>query len=160
MNKAVFFDRDGVINKEVGDYVWQLENFIINDGVAEFMMDLQQRNFLIIVITNQGGIAKGLYSKEEVEYLHLHLERVLKNKGITIDEIYYCPHHPEEGNCLCRKPGSQLTEKAIARFNIDPSRSYFIGDRQRDIDSGEAAGVKGILVESNQPLKTISHLIQ
>lgn len=160
MNKAVFFDRDGVINKEVGDYVWQLENFIINDGVAEFMMDLQQRNFLIIVITNQGGIAKGLYSKEEVEYLHLHLERVLKNKGITIAEIYYCPHHPEEGNCLCRKPGSQLTEKAIARFNIDPARSYFIGDRQRDIDAGEAAGVKGILVESNQPLKTISHLIQ
>lgn len=160
MNKAVFFDRDGVINKEVGDYVWQLENFIINDGVAEFMMDLQQRNFLIIVITNQGGIAKGLYSKEEVEYLHLHLERVLKNKGITIAEIYYCPHHPEEGNCLCRKPGSQLTEKAIARFNIDPARSYFIGDRQRDIDAGEATGVKGILVESNQPLKTISHLIQ
>jgi D-glycero-D-manno-heptose 1,7-bisphosphate phosphatase len=75
---------------------------------------------------------------------------------ITFLEIYYCPHHPDyNGNCLCRKPGSQMIEKAIARFNIDPSQSYFIGDKQRDVDAGSAVGVKGILVESNPDLLKI-----
>ena len=85
--------------------------------------------------------------------MHHYLEEEMLKYDIHFEEIYYCPHHPDyNGNCLCRKPGSQMLEKAIARFNIDPSQSYFIGDKQRDVDAGSAVGVKGILVESNPDL--------
>src|SRR5947207_2404122 len=114
MNKAIFLDRDGVINKERGDYNYLLEDFILND-IAEPLLEFQKRGYLLIVISNQSGIGKGLYTHEQVDYLHLHLQRVLKNKGITLTEIYYCPHHPTTSNCLCRKPDSLLLEKAIAR---------------------------------------------
>jgi len=100
-----------------------------------------------------------VYTKENTEYLHLHLERVLKNHGIGLTEIYYCPHHPDFSNCLCRKPGSLLLEKAIARFDIDAARSYFIGDALRDEEAGKKAGVKTIRVEPNSPLMNVIHLV-
>ena len=82
------------------------------------------------------------------------------DEGIVIEEVYYCPHHDSTGKCLCRKPGSLLVEKAIARFDIDASRSYFIGDRERDIIAGQSAGTKGILVEVNSDLRKILPLIE
>jgi len=157
--KAIFLDRDGVINKERGDYTWLLEDFKINDGLIEALKIFQQKGFMLIVISNQSGIAKGIYSKEDVEYLHLHLLRVLKNRGVELEEIYYCPHHPEKGKCLCRKPDSLLLEKAIARFSLDAAKSYFIGDAQRDIEAGTKAGVKTIKVEPNSSLLNVTHLV-
>jgi D-glycero-D-manno-heptose 1,7-bisphosphate phosphatase len=155
-NKAVFLDRDGVLNREQGNYVMHLEDFIINDGVVEALKIFQEKNYLLIVISNQGGISKGICTKEEVDYLHLHLQRMLKNKGIILQEVYYCPHHPENTNCICRKPDSQLLEKAMARFGIDASSSYFIGDAERDMVAGEKAGVQTIRVEVNQSLLEIT----
>jgi len=158
--KAVFLDRDGVLNKELGDYVCRLEDFKVLEHNFAPLKVLQERGFLLIVITNQGGIAKNWYSEEILGQMNKHLKDTFMQQGIELSEIYYCNHHPEyNGKCLCRKPGSMMLEKALARFNIDPSRSYFIGDRERDILAGEAAGVKGILIDSDQPISEIMEQI-
>jgi len=108
--------------------------------------------YLLIIVSNQSGIGRGLFKIEDTEKLHASLLKKLKKENIHIEEIYYCVHHPETGNCLCRKPDSLNVEKALARFNIDPFLSYFIGDKERDVLAGEKVGVKGILMESNSSL--------
>ena len=156
MNKAIFLDRDGIINEEIGDYVKRFEDFKLLPHLAETLKNYQSQGFLIIVITNQGGLAKGLYTLTELNKMHQYFLNEMEKAGVKITEIYYCPHHPDfNGNCLCRKPGSLLVEKAMARFDIDPKASYFIGDRPRDAEAGEKVGVKGILVPSNTLLKDI-----
>ena len=159
-NKAIFLDRDGVLNRERGDYTWLLEDFVLNEGVVEALSEFQRRGYLLIVISNQGGIAKGMYTAAETDYLHLHLDRVLRNKGIELAEIYYCPHHPSTGNCLCRKPGSLLLEKALARFRLDAGLSYFIGDTQRDAEAGARAGVTPILIQPNSSLMEVLSVVK
>lgn len=149
MNKVVFLDRDGVINKDNGDYTFLITDFFILDGVYEALKEFINKGYLLIVITNQGGIAKGLYGHEEVRLLHEFMTQELAKNQIVIQEIYYCPHHPDISNCLCRKPGSLLLEKAIARFQIDAEKSYFIGDRDRDMEAGGRAGVQLVKMETN-----------
>ena len=158
--KAIFLDRDGVINRERGDYTWLLEDFIINEGVMDALREFQSRGYRLVVISNQGGIAKGLYTKEQADYLHLHLRRVFENSGVLLDEIYYCPHHPSVSNCLCRKPGSLLIEKALARFRLDASQCTFIGDAQRDADAAKQAGVRGIVIPPNSDLRQTLALVE
>lgn len=161
MNKAIFLDRDGIINVEIGDYIKRFEDFTLIPNLGEALSQLKAKGYLFVVITNQGGLAKNLYSVVELDKMHAFLEAEMLKYDIKFEEIYYCPHHPDyNGKCLCRKPGSQMIEKAIARFNIDPSQSYFIGDKQRDVDAGNAVGVKGILVESNPDLlKVVSGIV-
>lgn len=159
-NRAVFLDRDGVLNKELGDYVCRAEDFQILEHNFEPLKELQRRGYLLIVITNQGGLAKGWYSEDELAAMHEKLRTAYRENGIELAEIYYCRHHPEyNSKCLCRKPGSLMLEKAAARFEVEPSKSYFIGDRERDVLAGEAAGVKGILIDSDQPISEVLHLI-
>jgi D-glycero-D-manno-heptose 1,7-bisphosphate phosphatase len=162
MNKAVFIDRDGVVNSDEGlYYIHKKEDFKLNEGIVQNISFLKKAGFLVIIISNQGGIGKGLYSIEDTETLHTILLSEVKSFGFGIDEIYYCPHHPESGNCLCRKPDSLLIEKALARFNIDPKKSYLIGDSKRDIEAAEKVGVKGILVPKNKNIKeTCAQIIQ
>ena len=152
--KAVFLDRDGVINVERG-YTHRLEDFVILPDLMEVLQLLQKNGYLLIVISNQSGIAKGLYKQAEVEVLHKYMTEEFGKKGIKLSEIYYCVHHPDVSNCICRKPDSLFVEKGLARFNIDASKSYFIGDKERDTEAAEKAGVKGILIEANISLKTI-----
>ena len=160
IRKAVFLDRDGVLNKELGDYVCKIEDFKVLEHNFLALKELQSRGYLLIVITNQGGLAKGWYSEETLGLMHDHLRTTYADHGIHLADIYYCRHHPEyNGNCLCRKPGSIMLEKAIARFSIDAGSSYFIGDRERDVIAGEAAGVKGILINSDQPIGEILNMI-
>lgn len=147
--KAVFLDRDGVINRERGEHTWRLEDFEILPQVAEALKALHAAGWLTIVISNQSGVALGLYTLRDVEELHRYLHHRLAEAGTALDAVYYCPHHPDHGRCLCRKPGSLLLERAIARHGIDPARSIMIGDRERDVQAAEAAGVKGALVEAN-----------
>ncbi len=149
---AIFLDRDGVLIKERGDYTWLLEDVKINKNVPEALQQFSNVGFLLIVISNQAGIGKGLYTQQDADYIHLHIARNLAMSGITITEFYYCPHHPTTTKCLCRKPDSLLLEKAIARFNIDPKKSYFIGDADRDIEAGQKAGVASIKIEPNGDL--------
>ena len=145
MNKAIFLDRDGVLNLDFRNYHFRLDDFTILPGVFDVLKTFQQKGYLLIIISNQGGIGKGLYKISDTEKLHKFLIDEAFNNGVTFTEIYYCTHHPETSNCICRKPESLLVEKSIARFNINPSKSYFIGDRERDVQAGEACGVKGIL---------------
>jgi D-glycero-D-manno-heptose 1,7-bisphosphate phosphatase len=155
MTKAVFFDRDGVINYEIGNYVYAIDKFKINNGVIEFIQLLQKEAFIIIIITNQGGIAKKLYTRKDVEKLHDHMLQCFKKNNIHIDEIYYCPHHRISERCICRKPDSLMLEKAMARFNIDPTKSYFIGDKETDYEAGLKAGLNAIKIEKNANLMNI-----
>ena len=111
MNKAVFLDRDGVLIRERGEYNYLPEHFIINEGVIEALKFLQSRNFLLIVVSNQSGVAKGVYTIDDVEQIHKKLQNIFEENGITLSEIYYCPHHPDSGLCLCRKPLPQMLEK-------------------------------------------------
>lgn len=155
-NKAVFLDRDGVLNKELGDYVCRVEDFHVLEHNFKPLKQLQDNGYILIVITNQGGLAKGWYTKDTLDGMHRHLKETYQLNGVTFAEIYYCNHHPEyNGKCLCRKPGSLMLEKALARFDIDPSLSYFIGDRERDVIAGELAGIKGILINSDQPISEV-----
>lgn len=152
MNKAVLLDRDGVINRERDGYTYRIEDFVILPDVVQALKTLEQKGYLLIIISNQSGIAKGVFSMSDVEKLHAHLLAQLVKEDIDIKEIYYCPHHPEFGSCICRKPDSLLVEKALARFNIDRTKSYFIGDKERDVLAGKKVGVQGILIDSNSSL--------
>lgn len=154
MNKAIFLDRDGVINEERG-YTFELKHFKILPDVMDVLRLFIEKGYFLIVVSNQSGIAKGLYKQTDVEMLHAHLIKELKKNNITLNEIYYCIHHPDVSNCICRKPDSLFIEKALARFEIDPLQSYFIGDKERDIQAAEKAGVRGILIEANSPLKNV-----
>jgi D-glycero-D-manno-heptose 1,7-bisphosphate phosphatase len=153
--KAIFLDRDGVINYDLLDYTWRIKDFRFLPGVFEACAEFIRKGYLLIVITNQGGIAKGIYDHEHVKVLHEHMIEVFTKANVPLTEIYYCPHHDAIEKCLCRKPGSLMVEKALARFDIDPSQSYFIGDRDRDIKCGENAGVKGILVHVNSDMRQV-----
>lgn len=157
-NKAIFLDRDGVINVERG-YTHRLEDFVILPDLTEVLQLLQEKGYLLIIVSNQSGIAKELYVQKDVEMLHEHLLKEFKKNNITLSEIYYCVHHPDVSRCICRKPDSLFIEKALARFDIDAATSYFIGDKERDIQAAEKAGVKGILIEANSSLKLILNRI-
>lgn len=156
MKKAIFLDRDGTLNNN-GDhyYVWRREELLINPGVYEALTELQSRGYMLIVVSNQGGVSKGEFGREDVEDLHAHLRALLEKQGVRLDEIYYCPHHPEAEACLCRKPQGLMIQKAMARFGIDPSSSWMIGDALRDVEAGKAAGVRTLQVEPNADLRKV-----
>lgn len=149
---ALFLDRDGVINRERGSHTWRLEDFEILPGVAEAVKAAHAAGKRVVVVTNQSGIGLGFYGHGDVEELHDYLHRQLALRGTYLDAVYYCPHHPTQGRCLCRKPGSLLVERALSRFGIDPLLSLMVGDRERDVEAAARAGVRGVLVEPNQPL--------
>lgn len=149
MNKVVFLDRDGVINQEMGDYVYQWTDFHFISGIFPTLRLLQEYDYQFIIITNQGGIAKGLYTAADVVALHQKMLARFKEEGIHITAVYYCPHHDSIAPCLCRKPQGLMLEKAIAKYAVDPAASFMIGDKESDVAAGEAAGVKGILIKSN-----------
>jgi D-glycero-D-manno-heptose 1,7-bisphosphate phosphatase len=150
MNKAVFLDRDGVINKEIGDYIKRKENFELLPHAIKHIVELYKKGFLIIVITNQGGIAKRFYTKAQLEEMHAFMQATIEQAGGLITEVFYCPHHPDFGLCLCRKPASLLAQKALSKYTIDAAQSIFIGDKQRDVDCAEGAGIKGFLINENE----------
>ena len=158
-NKAVFLDRDGVLNREMGDYVCRIEDFHILDNFNA-LKTLQKKGYLLLVATNQGGLAKSWYTEAELAKMHDHLKVVYHDHGVVIDDIFYCPHHPDfTGDCDCRKPKPGLLIQGIIKYNIDPARSYFIGDRERDVEAATAAGVTGILINSDQPIEEVLNLI-
>ncbi len=150
MQKVLFLDRDGVINHDPGDYTQSLETFILLPEILDRLKLWYETGYKLVVITNQAGIAKGLYDREEVEKMHQYLQDSAKQKGFDFLAFYYCPHHPEiNGKCLCRKPGSVLIEKAIKRFDVDKFNSLMIGDKDRDLVAASSAGIKGFKVNCN-----------
>jgi D-glycero-D-manno-heptose 1,7-bisphosphate phosphatase len=160
MEKAIFFDRDGVINNNKDMYyISEPEHLILNIGIIEALKTFQDHHFILIIISNQSGISKKIYSKEDCDRVHDRLRKVLSREGIRITEIYYCPHHPEVENCLCRKPGNLLFEKALARFNIDPDLSWMIGDNETDIMAAKKTGLRTILINPNEDIRKYLHSV-
>ncbi|MBC8154318.1 MAG: HAD family hydrolase [Bacteroidetes bacterium] len=154
MKKCVFLDRDGVLNEDRTDYVYRIEDLIIPDGVAEGLRLLKDAGYMLIVITNQAGIAKGLYTRHDVMRCYDYLQ---EQCGHLLDDIYYCPHHPDyDTQSLRRKPDSLLLEKAIAKYQIDVQDSWMVGDRMGDIKAGQRVGVRTIHIAHQQSSEFMS----
>ena len=173
MNKAIFLDRDGVINKHLG-FLRKSEEFELIPGVAEAIKTVNESGYLAIVVTNQPVIARGECTWEELQQIHDKMETLLGKEGAFLDGIYICPHHKDKGfegerpeykfDCSCRKPKPGLLLQAAQDFNIDLSQSYMIGDSSTDIAAGQNAACKeSILIETNCEnalLNTIRHICQ
>lgn len=150
---AVFLDRDGTINEEVG-YMDRLEKLKLIPVAAEAIRLINSSGMRAVVVTNQSGVARGLFDEAFVETVHVRLREMLRVEGAFLDGIYFCPHHPTEGRerylltCDCRKPAPGLLLQAAADLNLDPVRSYMVGDTLKDIEAGIRAGARGILVRT------------
>lgn len=153
LNKAIFLDRDGTINREV-DFLRRVEDLRLLPKAASAIMLLRDLGFLVIVISNQSGIARGILTAADLETLQEELARRLKAKGAAIDAFYHCPHHPDGAvkdlaiECSCRKPAPALFKKAAEDFGVDFSSSYAIGDRLRDLIAPKELGCGAILVRT------------
>lgn len=157
MKRAVFLDRDGTINIEK-DYLYQIRDFEFIPGTEEAIRLLNQAGFMVIVVTNQSGVARGYYTEEDVESLHRHIDRELGKYGAHVDAWYYCPHHNSgRGSyalpCNCRKPLPGMLRKAAERYGIDLGNSFMIGDKLADVEAGLAAGCSTILVRTGYGAK-------
>ena len=144
--KCVFLDRDGVLNEERGDYTYLPDDFRIIPGVPEALELLKANKFRLVVVTNQGGMAKGLFTKKEMQACH---EKLMAACPGCLDAIYYAPAHPSVSASLARKPDSLMLEKAIARFNLDVAQSWLVGDQPRDLAAARKVGVKAIWINSS-----------
>lgn len=154
--KAALLDRDGVINHDPGDYTTSLSEFTILPGVVETLVKLTQKGYGIVVITNQGGIAKGKYTLADFYEIDTYMRGVFQDAGVHFLDTYFCPHHDAFGRCLCRKPGSGMVEKALARHNLVADQCFMVGDKMRDLEAADNAGVKGVKIEVNQDLRTVT----
>ncbi|NCC01772.1 MAG: D-glycero-beta-D-manno-heptose 1,7-bisphosphate 7-phosphatase [Clostridia bacterium] len=160
MNKAVFLDRDGTINIDKA-YLSKVEDFKHIPGAIEGLKMLQDAGYLLIVITNQSGIARGYYSEEDFLKLNNWMLSDLKKKGIKIAKVYYCPHHPNgkiekyKMDCNCRKPKLGMYEEAIEDFDIDLSQSFAIGDKIRDVAICEKTSCRGYLISNLEKSEVI-----
>ena len=152
-NKAIFLDRDGVLNHEIYDYICRLEDFEILKYQIPVLKRLYDEGYLLVVITNQGGIALNRYTEETLAEMHQQLFAAFEAEGAKIIHAYHCPHHPTvSGPCECRKPLSGMLLEAIATYDIDPALSVMIGDKPRDVAAANGAGVKGILIEPDEQI--------
>jgi D-glycero-D-manno-heptose 1,7-bisphosphate phosphatase len=138
MNKAVFLDRDGTIIED-RDYLADPEGVVLLPGVVEGLRRLREAGYLLVVVTNQSGAARGYFTETDIHGIHDELAKQLVAEGIALDAFYYCPHGPTDG-CRCRKPLPGMTLQAAAEWNIDLAASVTIGDKLRDVEAGTAAG--------------------
>ena len=152
-NKAIFLDRDGTINIDKG-YMYKIEEFEFIDKAEEALKILSDLGYILIVVTNQSGIARGYYTEEQLENLNNFMIEKLEEQGIEIKKCYYCPHHAEKGigkykiECDCRKPNPGMVLQGIKEFDINPEESYIVGDKLSDAEAGIKAGIKGVVVQT------------
>jgi len=143
MNKCVFLDRDGVLNFDDPNYTYLLSRFKIVPGVCEALYQLKEAGYTLVVVTNQSGIAKGIYTANQMRICHIYMQNECEH---VIDHFYFCPYHVSKTNSLARKPGTLMFEKAIAKFDIDIKKSWMVGDRGRDIIPARQLGIKTIQI--------------
>ena len=155
MNKAIFLDRDGVVNVEK-NYVYKIEDFEFIDGIFDLCRKYQEQGYLLFIITNQAGIARGYYTEEQFFSLTDWMVNKFREQEITITKVYFCPHHPEfTGECECRKPNPGMILQAAKEFDIDLSESVLIGDKESDMEAGERAGVEMNMIINNLTFNTL-----
>lgn len=164
-NKAIFLDRDGTINVDK-HYLYRIEDFEFLPGVIDALKMLQDAGYLLIVVTNQSGIARGYYTEEDYKQLEKWMNNELLNHRIHIAGSYYCPHHPEaivekyRKDCDCRKPKLGMYMQAVQKFNLDLSKCYAIGDKIRDCHICELTECKGFLIGDNEEADIIKNIHQ
>ncbi|MDK2084127.1 D-glycero-beta-D-manno-heptose 1,7-bisphosphate 7-phosphatase [Aliarcobacter butzleri] len=140
-SKALFLDRDGVVNIEK-NYLYKIEDFEFIDGIFETSKYFQDKGYLIIIITNQAGIARGKYTENDYQILTKWMINEFEKKDIKISKVYHCPHHPDFSvDCECRKPNIGMIMEAKKEFNIDLASSILVGDKMSDIEAGKKAGI-------------------
>ncbi|MFA7298210.1 MAG: HAD family hydrolase [Candidatus Absconditabacterales bacterium] len=151
MNKVVFFDRDGVLNKKAAEheYITKRSEFERNDKAKEMIKLFSDKGFLILVITNQQGIGKGKYSFDDLDNIHSNMQQDLKKIGTKIDKFYVCPHLKED-NCNCRKPKTGMLEQALKEYGFNKKDCILIGDSDKDIECAKQFGIKYIKIESDK----------
>ncbi|MBP2638330.1 MAG: D,D-heptose 1,7-bisphosphate phosphatase [Firmicutes bacterium] len=160
---AVFFDRDGVLNVDSG-FVYRPEDFRWIDGAIQTIKLFNTANYLVFVITNQSGVARGYYSEFEVQQLHTWMNAQLATQKAHIDAFYYCPHHQEAKHqqyrkaCDCRKPMPGLIQQAFAGWSLDKNKSFLVGDKNTDLQAAAAAGIRGYLFNEENLFDFITNL--
>jgi len=157
MKPAVFLDRDGTINEQMG-YINHISRFKLLPKVADAIKMLNENNYLVVVVTNQSGPARGYFPIELVHEVNSYMQELLRKEGANIDAVYFCPHLPEDG-CNCRKPKTGMIDMACRDLDIDLSHSYMIGDMCDDIELAKNAGIKGIMVKTGYGLGELKYRI-
>lgn len=157
MKKAIFLDRDGTLNVDHG-YVHEIDQFQFIEGSIEALQQLKAMGYLLVLVTNQSGIARGYFSEQQFLQLTEWMDWSLADRGVDLDGIYYCPHHIDgkgeyQQDCDCRKPKAGMLLQAIKELNIDPDRSFMVGDKIEDLLAGNRAKIKNvILVRTGKPI--------
>jgi D-glycero-D-manno-heptose 1,7-bisphosphate phosphatase len=155
LKPAAFFDRDGVINRDHG-YVSHPDKFELVEGAARALALCREAGYFIFVVTNQAGVAHGYYQEEAIAALHRHMTTLLEDQGAAIDDIRYCPHHPDarldayRKDCSWRKPGPGMILDLAAHWPVDLRHSFLIGDKQSDMEAAMAAGIRGFRFNQDQ----------
>ena len=162
MKKAIFLDRDGTINVEK-DYIYKSEDLVFEEGTIEALKTFKNLGYILIVISNQSGIARGYFTEEDLNIFNNNMNEILKKNGIGITEFYCCPHHPDgigeyKKVCECRKPNNKMIEDAIKKYNIAREKSYMIGDKTSDIGAGLKSNLKTVLVKTGYGLKDMEKI--
>ena len=152
--RAIFLDRDGVLNRRAppGDYVKSLGEFVWLAGAREGVRRLNDEGWLVLVVTNQRGVALGLYSAADVEAIHESAQRELREVGAHVDAFYFCPHG-EDDHCTCRKPQPGMILQAAREWDVDLAASYLFGDDERDVEAARRAGVSAVKMASDGDLR-------
>jgi len=162
MKKAIFLDRDGTINVEK-DYIYKSEDLVFEEGTIEALKTFKNLEYILIVVSNQSGIARGYFTEEDLNIFNNNMNEILKKNGVEITEFYCCPHHPNgigeyKKVCECRKPNNKMIEDAIKKYNIDREKSYMVGDKISDIEAGFKSNLKTVLVKTGYGLKDMEKI--
>ena len=162
MKKAIFLDRDGTINVEK-DYIYKSEDLVFEEGSIEALKTFKNLGYILIVVSNQSGIARGYFTEADLNIFNNNMNEILKKNGVEITEFYCCPHHPDgigkyKKVCECRKPNNKMIEDAIEKYNIDRAKSYMIGDKISDIGAGLKSNLKTVLVKTGYGLKDMEKI--
>ena len=162
MKKAIFLDRDGTINVEK-DYIYKSEDLVFEEGTIKALKTFKNLGYILIVISNQSGIARGYFTEEDLNIFNNNMNEILKKNGVEIAEFYCCPHHPDgigeyKKVCECRKPNNKMIEDAIKKYNIAREKSYMIGDKTSDIGAGLKSNLKTVLVKTGYGLKDMEKI--
>ncbi|WP_335933809.1 D-glycero-beta-D-manno-heptose 1,7-bisphosphate 7-phosphatase [Fusobacterium polymorphum] len=162
MKKAIFLDRDGTINVEK-DYIYKSEDLVFEEGTIEALKTFKNLGYILIVVSNQSGIARGYFTEKDLNIFNNNMNEILKKNGVEITEFYCCPHHPDgigeyKKVCECRKPNNKMIEDAIKKYNIAREKSYMIGDKTSDIGAGLKSNLKTVLVKTGYGLKDMEKI--
>ena len=162
MKKAIFLDRDGTINVEK-DYIYKSEDLVFEEGSIEALKTFKNLGYILIVVSNQSGIARGYFTEADLNIFNNNMNEILKKNGVEITEFYCCPHHSDgigkyKKVCECRKPNNKMIEDAIKKYNIDREKSYMIGDKISDIGAGLKSNLKTVLVKTGYGLKDMEKI--